>query len=102
MLKAIPYLSLSRSAIAFLTMAWQSETLNKVDLCDFPETGNFASSVIKCSQGKAFVASNNASNVVALNCPTCIFILSALRSHKLALGMADIGAWEITLPFSTW
>src|SRR5699024_7093789 len=100
-LKATPYFNFKRSAIAFLTIAWQSETLYNVDLWDFPVTGNAPSSEIKYSHGRAFVDSNSSSKVVALNCPTCIFTLSALRNHKFTLGMAEIGAWKMTLPFST-
>src|SRR5699024_2042801 len=78
-----------------------SETLNNVDLCDFPDTGNFPSSEIYFSHGRPFVFSNNSSNVIVLNSPMTNFTRSATRSHKLQRGIAEIGASKTTFPLST-
>ena len=68
---------------------------------DFPETGNAPSKGIKSSHGNAFVFSNNSSKVTAVNSPTMIFILSAVRSHKFVRAMSSTFPLNRILPFST-
>src|SRR5690625_7775856 len=63
-LEPAPCFNVNRSAVAFLTIAWQSETLYNLDLTDLPETGNCPSSSMNSSHGSAFVASNSSSKVV--------------------------------------
>src|SRR5699024_5195909 len=100
-LPAMPCFNLSRSTIAFLTIAWQSDTLNNFDLCDFPDTGKAPSSGMNRSHCNALVASNNSSNVSALNLQTTNFSPSAVANDHLQRRMAGTGASNILLPFST-
>src|SRR5699024_2005566 len=100
-LPATPCFNFNRSAIDFLTIALQSLTLNNLDLCDFPETGNCPFSSIYFSQGKSLVFSNNSSKVYALNSPTTNFTLSATLNQRLLLAMAEESPSKITFPFST-
>ena len=95
------YLVFIFSTMAFLTMAWQSETLNNLDFIDFPSTGNSASSGISSSQGRALVPSNSSSKVKAGNWPAFINSRSAVRSHILQRGIARTSPVKDTLPFST-
>src|SRR5699024_10702955 len=100
-LPAIPCFHFSLSTIAFLTIAWQSDTLYSCDLWVFPLTGHSPSSVMYCSQGIAFTASKSSSKVSTFSSPTTSFTLSAVLNHKLQRGIALTGAWNRTLPFST-
>ena len=88
--------------MAFFMIDWISEGLNSLLLIEAAfATQNFASCGKNSSHGRAFVFSNNSSNVSALNFPTFISTLSAVRRNTLALAMPSASATNVTLPSST-
>ncbi len=82
--------------MAFLTIAWQSDTLNSCDFTDLPCTGKQALAGSQSSQGRLFVSSNSISKLVAVNRPIINLTRSATRNQRLQRAIASSSALKLT------
>jgi len=80
---------------------WQSGTLLRAELREYPLTGKASDDPIKVSKSSAFTPSNNSSKVRAGNSPSLMRTRSAVRRERLARAIISSPPSKETFPSFT-